>query len=66
MPQLSSLANASFNATDRGLAVAKLIDAQTPGFRAEFDPEEAALVGAFREDALSEHDASESVIDPVQ
>lgn len=65
MPQLSSLANTTFNAADSGLAVAKLMDAQTPGFSPAFDPEEAALVGAFREDALSEQDASESVIDPV-
>lgn len=65
MTQLSNLASTPFNAADSGVAVAKLIDAQTPGFRPEFDPEEAALVGAFREDALSEIDASESVIDPV-
>lgn len=38
----------------------KLTDAMTPGFQAEFDPEEAEQVGAFTEDALSEQDALES------
>jgi hypothetical protein len=41
----------------------KLIDAQTPGFQAEFDPDEAELLGAFREEALSETDALDSSID---
>lgn len=41
----------------------KLIDAQTPGFQAEFDPEEAERAGAFPEDALSEADALQSVHD---
>jgi hypothetical protein len=41
----------------------KLNDAQTPGYQVEFDPEEAAIAGAFTEDALSELDASESAID---
>lgn len=38
----------------------KLTDAMTPGYQAEFDPEEAERVGAFVEDALSEQDAAES------
>ena len=38
----------------------KLTDAQTPGYQAEFDPEEAERAGAFVEDALSEQDAAES------
>ena len=38
----------------------KLSDALTPGFQAEFDPEEAVRVGAFSEDALSEADAAGS------
>ena len=38
----------------------KLTDALTPGYQAEFDPEEAAVVGAFREVALSEADAAGS------
>jgi hypothetical protein len=41
----------------------KLMDAQTPGFQAEFDPDEAELLGTFREDALSETDALDSSID---
>ncbi len=41
----------------------KLIDALTPGYQAEFDPDEADQVGAFVEDALSEEDAAESSID---
>jgi hypothetical protein len=32
----------------------------TPGYQAEFDPEEAERAGAFVEDALSEQDATES------
>lgn len=35
----------------------QLLDAFTPGFQAEFDPEEADRVGAFTEDALDEKDA---------
>jgi hypothetical protein len=38
----------------------KLNDAATPGYQAEFDPEEAERAGAFVEDALSEQDAAES------
>jgi hypothetical protein len=41
----------------------KLIDAMTPGFQAEFDPDEAEQAGAFIEDALSEEDAMESDVD---
>ncbi len=44
-------------------AHAKLADAITPGFQAEFDPAEADAVGAFREDALSENDAIDSILD---
>lgn len=47
----------------RQLIAQKLVDAQTPGFQAEFDPDEAELLGAFTEDALSEIDAQESSID---
>lgn len=42
----------------------KFIDANTPGFIVEFDPEEAEYAGAFIEDALSEEDALASVYDP--
>lgn len=38
----------------------KLTDALTPGYQAEFDPEEAERAGAFREDALNELDAAGS------
>jgi hypothetical protein len=41
----------------------KLFDAQTLGFQAEFDPDEAELLGAFTEEALSETDALDSSID---
>ncbi|MCW5721700.1 MAG: hypothetical protein KIS86_11210, partial [Devosia sp.] len=41
----------------RQVLAQKLIDAQTPGFQAEFDPAEAELLGAFKEDALSEIEA---------
>lgn len=47
----------------RQVITQKLVDAQTPGFQAEFDPDEAELLGAFKEDALSETDAQESSID---
>jgi hypothetical protein len=41
----------------------KLLDAEIPGFQAEFDPIEAERLGAFKEDALSERDALDSTID---
>lgn len=41
----------------------KMVDALTPGFQIELDPDEAARMGAFVEDALSEHDAQESAED---
>ena len=41
----------------------KLLDAEIPGFQAEFDPLEAERLGAFKEDALSEQDALDSTID---
>jgi len=41
----------------------KLTDAMTPGFQAEFDPDEAEAAGAFQEDALSEADAIGSTHD---
>ena len=41
----------------------KLTDAQTPGYQAEFDPDEADRAGAFAEDALSEGDALASTDD---
>jgi len=41
----------------------KLLDAMTPGYQAEFDPDEAEHAGAFAEDALSEGDALASTED---
>ncbi|SEQ47049.1 conjugal transfer protein TraD [Nitrosomonas ureae] len=41
----------------------KLLDAEIPGFQAEFDPLEAERLGAFVEDALSEQDTLDSTID---
>ena len=41
----------------------KLLDAKIPGFKAQFEPQEAEMLGAFTEDALNEKDALESVID---
>jgi hypothetical protein len=38
----------------------KLRDAETPGYEVSFDPDEAERM-AFREDALSDQDARESV-----
>ncbi|OJW51145.1 MAG: conjugal transfer protein TraD [Alphaproteobacteria bacterium 41-28] len=49
------------NAVD--VVAEKLKDALTPGYQAEFDPEEADQAGAFLEDALSEQDAMESDAD---
>lgn len=44
----------------------KLNDMLTPGYQAEFDPEEAESAGAFFEDALSEDDALASAHDFAQ
>jgi len=57
LPELSSIDD---NAAAVGALREKLNDAATPGYQAEFDPEEAERVGAFIEDALSEQDAAES------
>ncbi|MDD4616391.1 MAG: conjugal transfer protein TraD [Alphaproteobacteria bacterium] len=48
---------------DVDLIKEKLRDTQTPGFMAEFDPDEAEEAGAFEEDALSVEDAKESTVD---
>ena len=56
-PQIDDAATAADVVRD------KLIDAMTPGYQAEFDPEEAERAGAFVEDALSEADALASVVD---
>jgi hypothetical protein len=49
----------------RELVEEKLLDLQTPGFIAEFSPEEATFAGAFYEDALSEFDAHDSAPDSL-
>ena len=41
----------------------KMRDIATPGYQAEFDPNEAEASGAFAEDALSESDALEAAIE---
>ena len=50
-------------AAGREAAREKMADAQTPGYQAEFDSEEAERAGAFVENALSEQDAQESTED---
>jgi hypothetical protein len=54
------------NADDHELLDAKTQDAlSAPGFAADFDPDEAAQMGAFRETAISEQDAIESAPDLI-
>ncbi len=55
LPELPAIDD---NAAAAGALREKLADAATPGYQAEFDPEEAERAGAFVEDALSEHDAT--------
>lgn len=61
------MSNDTWTAGDVGadleVVTAKLVDAELPGFEAEFDPSEAELAGAFVEDAVSEADAKESAAD---
>lgn len=45
------------------LVTVKMADSHTPGYQAEFDPDEAEFAGAFKEDALSEADAMDSIHD---
>ncbi|BAU77415.1 hypothetical protein [Metapseudomonas furukawaii] len=54
------------NATTHEVAVEKLRDAEVPGFEVEMDPDEADLVGAFQEDALSEQEAKDSTVDLLE
>lgn len=54
------------SAVTQQVAEEKLRDAAVPGFEAAMDPDEAELVGAFQEDALSEAEAKESVIDLLE
>ena len=48
------------DATQDQVIEQKLVDAEIPGFEAEFDPLEAEKLGAFTEDALNEQDAKDS------
>ncbi|ECG3113611.1 conjugal transfer protein TraD, partial [Salmonella enterica subsp. enterica serovar Typhimurium] len=41
----------------------KFRDLMTPGYVAEFSPDEADLAGAFEDDALNARDAYESAFD---
>jgi len=50
------------SASTTGALREKLIDAQTPGYQAEFDPEKAERAGAFVKDALNEQDAIKSSV----
>lgn len=49
--------NNTDNAMRIDILTEKLMDAETPGFFALFTDEEAAAVGAFEEDAISEEAA---------
>lgn len=51
------------NPIDSDIALQKLADANHPGFIVDVDPDEAELLGAFMEDALTEQDAMESGVD---
>lgn len=51
---------------DAAILNEKLVDAMTPGYQAEFDPDEADFLGAFEEDALEEQDAIDSSIDVIE
>jgi hypothetical protein len=52
----------NIEATSEDTINQNLADAETPGQEVEFDPEDAERL-AFREDALSDEDARDSVID---
>ena len=51
------------NYSIRDVTEEKLQDLMTPGFVAEVSPEEAEIMGAFVEEALSEDDAKEAACD---
>ena len=60
LPELPAIDD---NAAAAGALREKLADAATPGYQAEFDPDEADRAGAFAESALSEADALVSTDD---
>lgn len=49
--------NNTVNAAQMDIINEKLMDAEIPGFFASFTDEEAAIVGAFYDDAISEESA---------
>jgi hypothetical protein len=51
---------------DLAIAKLKLADANTPGFVVDVDPDEADLLGAFVEDALTEQDAMDGGVDLLE
>lgn len=55
--------NTEQTASVTDVLAAKMLDADIPGMEVEFTPEEADLLGAFPEDALSEADALASSVD---
>lgn len=54
---------AALNPDDRRALAQKLADLGVPGAVVEVDPDEADMLGAFREEALTEEDAYESSVD---
>jgi hypothetical protein len=48
---------------DLTIAKLKLADAHSPGFLVDVDPDEADILGAFVEDALTEQDAMDGCVD---
>lgn len=48
------------------VAEAKLQDAEVPGFIVSMDPDEAEMLGAFEEEALSGYAAMQSTVDAVE
>ena len=51
------------NLNETDIALQKLADSNIPGFIVDVDPDEADLLGAFVEDALTEQDALEGAVD---
>jgi hypothetical protein len=54
---------AVLNPDERRALEEKLADLGVPGATVEVDPDEADVLGAFREEALTEEDARESSMD---
>jgi hypothetical protein len=54
------------NLNDTDIPLQKLADANITGFIVDVDPDEADLLGAFVEDALTEQDALDGGVDLVE